>query len=414
MRLSGYVLQTQFAYHGWLIVAVVFLSSALSIGPGYAFGLFIEPLRDAFPTWQRTAISASLSFAAVGSLTSPLIGRLMDRYGARPVMIFSLAIMGTSFLLRPLMTELWHWYVLSFFQYVAFSGSAGLPAGRLVGVWFQRSRGRAMGLTTMGNNFGGLTVPLITGYLLASGNWQASFLLLAGLTYLIALLSLVIVREQPSPAAADPSNAISAPSAPALTGWTVHDALRSKSFYVLTLAMTLGSFTYSAVLPQVSDHLIAEGMSRTTVPLAISLLAAFGMMGKLGFGYLSERFSARRMMMASLGGQVVFVVLMVNFPTPPVAWLVVPMFGLFMGSYGTLVPLVTQEAFGLKHFGSISGMMALATVVPFFVGPLLAGASFDLTESYGTGFVIVAAMFAVAVVTLTQAGGPEPRPRMAG
>jgi MFS family permease len=266
----------------------------------------------------------------------------------------------------------------------------------------------------MGNNFGGLTVPLITGFLLASGNWQASFLLLAGLTYLMALLSVAIVREQPSIAVTDPANTFSAPPAPALTGWTTHEALRSKSFYVLTLAMMLGSFTYSAVLPQVSDHLIATGMPRTTVPLAISLLAAFGMIGKLSFGYLSERFTARRMMMASLGGQVVFVVLMVNFPTPPLAWLVVPMFGLFMGSYGTLTTLVIQETFGLRHFGSIAGLVALATVVPFFVGPLLAGASFDLTDSYSAGFVIVAAMFAIAVVALTQVEGPEPVPRKTG
>jgi MFS family permease len=414
MRVSRSVFQTQLPYHGWLIVAVVFLASALSVGPGYAFGLFIEPLRDAFPTWQRTAISASLSFAAVGSLTSPLVGRLMDRYGARPIMIVSLGIMGASFLLRPLMTQLWHWYVLSFFQYVAFSGSTGLPAGRLVGVWFPRSRGRVMGLTTMGNNFGGLTVPLMTGFLLASGNWQASFLLLAGLTFLIALLSLVIVREQPSLTVSDPPSASPTPPATELTGWTVHDALHSRSFYVLTLAMTLGSFTYSAVLPQVSDHLGVAGMARTTVPFAISLLAAFGMVGKLSFGYLSERFTARRMMMASLGGQLVFLVLMVNFPTAPLAWIFVPLFGLFMGSYGTLVPLVAQEAFGLRHFGSIAGLMALATVVPFFAGPLLAGASFDLTDSYGAGFLIVAAMFAVAFVTLTLGGAPGPSARSAG
>ena len=184
------------AYYGWLVVAIVFLSSALSIGPAYAFGLFIEPLEDSFG-WRRTAISLSLSFGAVGSLTSPLLGRIMDRYGTRPLMAGSLAVMGIGFLLRPLMTELWHWYALSFLQYVAFSGATVLPVGRLVGVWFRKSRGRVMGIATMGNNFGGLTVPLITGFLLASGNWQAAYLILAGLTFLIALLSLAVIRESP-------------------------------------------------------------------------------------------------------------------------------------------------------------------------------------------------------------------------
>ena len=62
----------------------------------------------------------------------------------------------------------------------------------------------------------------------------------------------------------------------------------------------LGSFTYSSILSQVSDHLISKGMEQSIVPLAISLLAIFGMMGKLSFGYLSEKFTARRMMIINL------------------------------------------------------------------------------------------------------------------
>ena len=59
-------------------------------------------------------------------------------------------------------------------------------------------------------------------------------------------------------------------------------------------------------------------------------------------------------------------------------------------------------------------LVLLLAVVVWFVGPLLAGASFDLTDSYGAGFVIVAAMFATAAVTLTQVGGPEPGTRKTG
>ncbi|MCX8213450.1 MAG: MFS transporter [SAR202 cluster bacterium] len=403
MRSPYGLLYAQFPFHGWLIVAVTFLASALSIGPGYAFGLFIDPLQDAFG-WQRTAVSASLSFAAVGSLTSPLLGKFMDRFGARPLMAVSLTIMGTSFLLRPLMTELWHWYALSFLQYLAFSGSAGLPAGRLVGIWFAKSRGRVMGITTMGNNFGGFIVPLITGFLLASGNWEAAFLILAGLTYFVALLSILVIRERPYRKPGPDGQGAAGIIPPELEGWTVREALHSRSFYTIGVALSLGAFTYSAVLPQISDHLISQGMSRTTVPFAISLLAAFGMMGKLSFGYLSERFTARRMLMVSLSGQIVFIAMIVRFPTEPMAWLAAPAFGLFMGAFGALVPLLVQEAFGLRNFGTIAGLISTASVIPFFSGPLLAGSSFDIADSYGPGFLIVAVMFAMAVATLSQGG----------
>ena len=397
---SGYLaFRSGIAYYGWVVVGVVFLSSALSIGPGYAFGLFLEPLQDSFG-WDRTTISISLSFAAVGSLVSPLLGRIMDRYGTRPLMAGSLAVMGVGFILRPLMAELWHWYALSFLQYVAFSGATMLPVGRLVGMWFRRSRGRVMGIATTGNNFGGLTVPLMTGFMLASGNWQAAYLLLGSLAFLIALLSALLIREHPTEAATG-SSATPRVQAPSLTGWSVRDAVRSRNFYALAVALTLGSFTYSGVVPQIGDHLITEGMSRTVVPFAISLVAAFGMAGKIIFGYLSERYTARRMMMISLSGEVVFVVLMVIFPTPPIAWVAVPLFGLFMGSFGALVNLVVQDAFGLKNFGAISGLVMMSSVVTFFAGPILAGRSHDITGHYTVGFIAVAVMFAMAVVALT-------------
>ena len=103
--------------HGWAIVGVMFCASACVVGASqYAFGLFLQPLQDEFG-WSRTEISASLSFSALGALASPFIGRLMDRIGARFIMFGALVCISISFLLRPLMSELWHWYALSFLHF---------------------------------------------------------------------------------------------------------------------------------------------------------------------------------------------------------------------------------------------------------------------------------------------------------
>ena len=410
MRATDLVMQDRRQYDGWLIVGVIFLATGLAIGTSnYAFGLFVEPLERSFG-WQRTAISASLSFAAVGSITAPLIGRAMDRYGARPILAASLVLMGLSFLLRPLMTELWHWYFLSLLQFAPFAGITMLPAGRLVGIWFQEARGRAMGFAMMGNNFGGLTMPLIVGLLLTTASWQAAFVVVAAMAFLIAMLALLLVSEHPKHA----NTRTGVPLTPttsetALTGWTVPQALRTRAFYAITLAMMLASFTYSTVLPHVSAHLANEGMTTTVVVRALVALAAFGMLGKLTFGYLADRFTARHAMMLSLGGQTVFILLMVVYPSSPQVWISVPLFGLCMGGYGTLTVLIIQDSFGLRHFGSISGLVNMSTVVPFALGPLLAGASYDLRESYGPAFVIVAAMFAIAIAMVTQVRRPRPQ-----
>ena len=390
-------------HHGWAIAAILFLAAALNIGAGtYAFGLFVEPLENAFG-WSRSAVSASLSFAAIGSLTSPLLGRFMDRHGARPLFIVSLLVMGTSFLLRPLMAQLWHWYALSFLQFVFSPGVSPLPIGRLVAIWFPGTRGRVMGMTIMGNNFGGATLPIITWLAIVNASWEAAYVVYAAIAGSIALLGLSMVHEGGRSGAGAKTLAGMGPSDAVLTGWTVSEALRTRAFYAITVATTLAMFTYSGVLPWVSSHLANEGMSAELAARAMTVLALAGMTGKMVFGSLADVITARRAMMLSLAGQVVFILLMVAYPTPPLIWLFVPLYGLSMGAFGVLVTLIAQEAFGVKFFGSISGLIHMPSVTSLVAGPLIAGASFDLWQSYGPGFLTVAVMFVIAIGALTQA-----------
>ena len=171
----------------------------------------------------------------------------------------------------------------------------------------------------------------------------------------------------------------------------------------MTLAMMMASFTYSTVLPHISAHLASNGLENQEVYSAIGILAIFGMIGKLSFGYIAEHITARRTMMLSLGGQIVSILFIVAYPSTPQIWLSAPLFGFFMGGYGTLVPLIVQESFGLRHFGSISGLATMATAFTFFAGPLMAGASFEYTNSYSASFLIVAFLFGTGIILLTQA-----------
>ena len=145
----------------WAIMLSPFLVATVAMGTyQYTHGLFVEPLVEAFG-WSRTEVSASLSFAAVGIITGPFLGSLIDKYGAKQVMLCSVALMGSSFVLRPFMSELWHLYAISFLQCMAINGTVMLPACRLVGVWFKKNRGKVLGLTMMGNNFGVLVLPFL-------------------------------------------------------------------------------------------------------------------------------------------------------------------------------------------------------------------------------------------------------------
>jgi MFS family permease len=325
-------------------------------------------------------------------------------------MAFSLALMGLSFLLRPLMGALWHWYGLSVLQFVCFSGAALLPAGRLVGIWFPKTRGRVMGLTMMGNNFGGLVLPLIMSAVLAASSWQTGYLVLGIACVALAAVSFLVVRERPktpvavAAGAAVPNTSGSKHTAqPALTGWTVYEDLRVRAFYIITLVVLLGNFVYTVVVAQVYTHFRAEDVSKTQASIALSVVAAAGMAGKFSFGYLTERIPARFVMMLSFACQIVGLMLMLNPAHPAVMWTGVPLFGLGMGAFGALAPLLVQEGFGLKSFGTIMGLVNLATVVPFALGPLLAGLAYDTTQSYKIAFLVMAAMQVIGILLLTQA-----------
>ncbi|MCH8868973.1 MAG: MFS transporter [Chloroflexi bacterium] len=392
---------------GWLVVSAPFLAYALTVGTGqYAFGLFVEPLETEFG-WNRTQINASLSFTAVGSLAAPFIGRYMDRHGSRGVMTVSLTVIAISFLLRPFMTELWHWYFLSFLQYMGLAGGSILPAGRLVGIWFQRTRGRVMGITAMGNNFGGLVFPLLTGAILLIGSWREAYLTFGVLAALIAAYAFVVISEKPSLGQPSNQGQQPAPQTVALTGWTVREALHSRGFYFIGLTIMLGTFTYSTVLPQIIAHLTNEGISLGKAAAGLSIVATAGMGGKFVMGYLAERISSRYALMVDLAGQATFLTAMLFVGlTPWLMWVILPLFGFFLGAFGALFQLIVQDAFGVKHFGGIMGIINMTSVVPFVLGPLLAGVSFDITGSYNVAFITVACFFLTGVLSLTQAKTP--------
>ncbi len=372
---------------------------AATIGAAqYAFGLFVPPLEEAFG-WSRTEISASLSFTAVGSLAAPLLGRVMDRHGARPILVGSLLLTAASFLLRPFMQELWHWYALSFLQYVAFSGATVLPTGRLIGIWFTHRRGRMMGIASVGPNFGGLVLPALVAAILSLGSWQSAYVALGLLVALVGGFAWLVVREFPGEGDHPRSKGDASPAAPNLRGQTVREATAEPAFYTITLATVLAFFTYGTVLPHVVVHLTNEGFSPARASFSLGTLALAGMVGKVSFGYLAERISARIAFLINLIGQA-SLALLLAWVAPPALVLVVPIYGFFMGGTGVLSPLLIQEFFGLKNYGSISGLISLATVISFGAGPLLAGVAYDLTGSYDPAFALVSVLFAVGAFLL--------------
>ncbi|MEX2446658.1 MAG: MFS transporter, partial [Dehalococcoidia bacterium] len=395
--------------YGLLVGFVAFLSFTLTIGIAqYSFGVFVTELEAEFG-WTRTEVSTALSFFAVGGLAALPVGWALDRFGARPVMALSIAALAVSQLLRPWMTELWHFYALSALQFAAMPGAALITGARLVGVWFHETRGRAMGLTAMGANFGGIVFSSLTAVLVDTMGWQPTYLVYGALFACFVPVILLVVREQPAPrpvqdpAAEGTSEAEAGRPDHRLAGVTLRHALRSRSFYIVVLSLLFAQLSYQAVLPQIVPHLENVGMSRSTAAVALSALALVGMGGKVSFGWLCERWPARYALTVSLACQVAGIAILLAAGDSAAVWLFVPVFGLGFGALGAIMPLLVQDTFGLAAFGMIFGLVNTFTLSSALVGPPLVGASFDATGSYQTAFIAISALLLVAAVAITLA-----------
>ncbi len=393
--------------YGWVVIGVVFLGMAVGIGgTHYSFGLFVEPLEKEFG-WNRTQLNASLSFAAVSSLVAPLIGRALDKFGARPVMAASILTLALTFGLRPLMENVWHWYLLSLVHFVAFPGATMLAGPKLVGSWFPRTRGRMMGVSSMGANFGGIILPFSIGALITATSWRWGFTVLGALSGLVGVLALLFVRETK----VGPEPAVSGSRAPLLAtdkGATVREAFRSPVVYAMTIGTVAASFAYSAMLTQIIPHLEAEGLPKEQAAAFLSLMAIFGMGGKVSFGYLTERLASRKVLSLSLFVQGICLVALITLPGYSALWLFAPILGLGFGGMGSALPILVQDTVGMRNFGTIYGFVTMATVSSSLLGPLLMGSVYDLRGSYAIGFVVVIVIYAVGILSL-QAARPMPQ-----
>jgi MFS family permease len=390
---------------------VVFLSTGLSIGMAqYAFGEFSEPLREEFG-WSQTQLNLSLSFAFVSGLIAPFVGRLSDRVGTRPVLVGSLLLIALGFVLRPLISELWHWYLFSALVYAGFPGATVLPSGKMVGLWFPETRGRVMGAVTSGNNFGGVTMPWFAGLIIAATTWQWAYVGFAAIMAALAVVAVLVIRESRESVASERLRTGRGPLPGGgrgnRAGLTVKQALRTSSFWLVIVGLTAATFTYQGVLTQLRQHFGENGFEPALATSAVTIIAGMGIGSKLAFGRATERFSARKATVVSLAFQSIGVTLMIVPGNAAVMWTGIVVFGLGFGGLGALLVLVVNEMFGLKEFGGIMGLFQMAQIASSAGGPWLAGAIHDRNGSFDAAFAIVIGIFVLGMATLLAARQPE-------
>ena len=379
----------------WAVFVSVFFSGGLIIGLNtYSFGLFIEPLEKEFG-WTREEISLGYSISFVSSLFAPIIGKFVDLKGTKIFLVGSLFLISFGFIFRPLMTNLDHWILLNSLVFAGYPGTLLLASGILMQVWFPKSRGRMVALATSGHNAGGLVIPLITLIVLSNFNWKFAYVFFGGIILIIAIFSLFFVRNSP-----DKKN-ITLDNDVKKVGIDFISAIKTKKFIFLTLGITFAMFTYNGVMPQMAPHLQSEGLSLIAATIAMSYIGAMGIMSKLVFGRLSEKYSSIFMTCISVFLQATgLAVILLSFGNIIGIWTGVIIFGIGFGGLGALITLNITECFGMKSLGSVYGMLSFLGIWASILAPWMMGRIYDSTSSYRNAHLIVIGIFFLGIFFL--------------
>ena len=373
----------------------------------YAFGEFAGPLKEQFG-WSQTQLNLSLAFSFISGLCAPFVGTLSDRIGIRPVMFGSILIIAIGFLMRPFITELWHWYLFSALVYTGFPGATVLPGGKMVGLWFPKTRGRMMGAVMAGNNFGGITMPPLAAAIIVVFNWQTAYVVFGVIMGALAVMALFVIVEDEKKVESEMKRTgrgdqAQIARAAAQAGVTLKQALRNRNFWLVTVGLVAATFTYQGVLTQLRQHFEESGFTPAMATTAVSTIAGMGIFSKLAFGRASEKITARIATILSIALQMVGVLIIAQVDASHLLWLGIFVFGLGFGGLGALALLVVQEMFGMKEFGGIMGIMQVGMIASGTGAPMMAGAIHDSSGSFDSAFLIVAAIFVVGIAALALA-----------
>lgn len=372
---------------GWLIVVVCLLG--ISTGPA-AFGLaslFLlgGPIGAEFG-WSRTAISAAVSVMMLCTACSlPLMGRLVDRFGVKQILVPSVIIFGLCLMAGSLITQYWQFIAVYVAMGTIAVGTNSVPYMRVLTAWFDRRRGLAIGIAGSGTGLGFAYVPLVTEQLVSHYGWRGGYVGLGLIMLLFTLpMILFLLHEKPQSFGLHPDGATTDEHAaqPAVRGDTLAEAMRRRDFWTLVAIFAGLAFVLYGLIPHMVPILQDRGMP---VNQAAWLASAFGWSafgGRLLIGFLVDRYDARRIAFTFFALSAVGLMLLaVPVPTWALAVAAI-LLGVSLGAEVDMLAYLTSRYFGLKNFAQIFGALFSAVMVAMSLSPLAFGAVYDYTGSY--------------------------------
>ncbi|MBI5550313.1 MAG: MFS transporter [Desulfobacterales bacterium] len=405
-------------FYGWWIGLAGTLILAISSGLGfYGHGVFLDPLCHAHG-WSKGSVSSAVTlYFFTSGISGMFIGRQIDRFGPRRLLVMGSLTVGLAFVLLSRITSLWQLYAVYLLMAVGWSGTSLIPVNALLVNWFILRRGKVMSLVMCGLSIGGIVlVPLAT-FLIARWGLQLALPCLGALFCIgIVPAALFIIKQRPSdvgqfPDGRAPGHEAEGQVAAALRydhqmrHWTRTQAMRTVAFWAIVSAFFLAMICQVAYLVHQISFL-SKSMGLAGAASAVSLTAAASIAGRLILGVFIDPLDKRHVTMGLLLLQGAAILGLAYSTHTVVLYLGTFIFGLTMGSIIMTQSLITAECFGMISFATVSGLVGMFVAVGSAIGPAIAGMIYDATQSYHVAFTFFAVVSVLSSVAILFAKPP--------
>ncbi len=412
-------------YYGWVILFSASTTQVVrNASASLTLAVFIYPLAaDPELSWSRTLISGAASVGGLAaSAFSPLVGWLIDRYGARLILASSVFVMGLATISLAWATIPIFFYIFYGISRVIFASPIPIGASVVVSRWFVRMRGRANGMLFASHSIGLVIFPLIASAVIAGSGWRMAWIALGAMVWIIALVPVTFfIVQQPEDLGllpdGDPEKtfppeaggtASGSAAAPAEEpAWTLREAMKTPALWILAA----GVGTLFLVQAGVNTHLAAllrdEGLSVFLSGVGLSLSAAFMGAGSLAWGWIAERFPARYVLAGVAAAVALPSLLFLTADTAMEGLAFSAMFGFGVGGMLSVPPVAYADYYGRRSLGAIRGVTEPFTSLEQAIGTVAAGIIFDLTGSYDIALMVFASLAGAVALVILWAAPPR-------
>jgi len=399
-------------YYGYYIVGACFIVLFLLWGMVLnTFPIFFKPIAESMK-WSRGDLALALLMGAIGTtLSAPVAGKMIDRFGARPIMAFGAAVIGVGLLAGSRIQHLWQLYIIFALIGGGLMCATIIPCSFIISNWFVSRRGTAMGFAFVGTSVGGMLMSWVANWIILNYGWRTAFVW-SGATILLIVIPVVLflIRTRPSEVGLEPYRDPSADPTGNDENWGVgvKEAFSLKIFWQIAAIMLLIGLVTGGLGNHSVAYLTDQGYSPSSAALSWSIVMGVMILGKLAFGPIADRWGAKYAMAIACFLLSISIVLLAfaQFYAVVIAFAV--LYGFACGAPLVINPMLTAEGLGMKNFGAIFGVLNIMANLGGAAGPVGAGYFFDVFETYRPVFyfftllMVGAAFLALSITRARQ------------